>query len=213
MARPVGSNSEETKRQILIQAIRLFGQRGLKATTLKAIAAECGVTFATIHHYFGNKLSLFHAALEASYQELTGLQLALAEALIQTPGSLAEKVEHAVRRWLEFARAHPDATRFLLRATLYEPEAQERTSRSQAEYLDSVSAVLATIVGRPAQELRVPLQGLMFLLTRVAAMDATALNRVGGSVEDATPESAGQTAAALTDYVVRVAVHTLTEHS
>ncbi len=203
VARPTGADSERTKQQILCAAIRRFGQDGLKGATLKTIAADCGITFATIHHYFGGKADLFRAALDASYAELTGLQSTLSEALAQAEGSLADKVEYAARCALDYSRAHPDATRFLLRATLYEPEARERTAHSQAGYLDVVSRVLGPFLGRSAQELRVPLQGFMFLVTRIAVMSDEDLRLVGGDASE------GKTADALADYVAFIAVNTL----
>ena len=52
-----------TREAILASAGRLFAERGLRATTMRAIAADAGVNAATIHHFFGTKDDLFLAAL------------------------------------------------------------------------------------------------------------------------------------------------------
>lgn len=58
--RPGPGTSREA---ILASAGRLFAERGLRATTMRAIATDAGVTTATIHHFFGTKDELFLACL------------------------------------------------------------------------------------------------------------------------------------------------------
>lgn len=48
---------------VLGAARRLFAERGYRATTIRAIAAQAGVTPAMVHHFFGSKQQLFLAAV------------------------------------------------------------------------------------------------------------------------------------------------------
>lgn len=56
--------SPDTRAAILSAARGLFADRGVKGTTIRAVAAEAGVDPALVHHYFGGKDDLFLAALE-----------------------------------------------------------------------------------------------------------------------------------------------------
>jgi AcrR family transcriptional regulator len=53
-----------TRDDILAAARRLFGEKGYDATTVRAIAAEAGVSPAMIRHFFGTKEQVFVAVLE-----------------------------------------------------------------------------------------------------------------------------------------------------
>jgi AcrR family transcriptional regulator len=57
----------QTPDAILAAARRLFAERGVQATSLRAIAREAGVNPALVHHYFGTKDQLFVAALNLPF--------------------------------------------------------------------------------------------------------------------------------------------------
>lgn len=203
MARPPNADAELTRERILDAAIRRFGSEGLKGASLRKIGGDAGVSFATVHHYFGCKSKLYRRCLDASYEELGGLRATLGQTLAETEGGTEERIAALAKAGFRFAREHATRSRFLLRATLYEDEAGERTRASQQQFLDVTSEVLAPVLDRPASELRVPLQGLMFLLTRMAVMSDVELAIVAGADD---PE---RTHEALADYVATVAVATL----
>jgi AcrR family transcriptional regulator len=202
VARPKNADPEKTRERILSAAIRRFGERGLDGTTLRQIAADAGVTFATVHHYFGSKAALFDRCLAEGYAQLGDLEAALAANLgstSPTEGRIRALATDAFR----FALGQRDTTRFLLRATLYERQTQSRgrIEDAQRSYLDVASHAVSLMVGRPPEELRVPLQGLMFLLTRLAVTDERELEVIAGESNRARE--------ALERYVGDVAVATL----
>jgi AcrR family transcriptional regulator len=57
---------ESTREQIVERAMRLFGERGVDATSLREVAREAGVSPALIVHHFGGKDGLVAAADEAA---------------------------------------------------------------------------------------------------------------------------------------------------
>lgn len=57
----------QTPEAILGAARRLFAERGVQATSVRAIAREAGVNPALVHHYFGTKDQLFLAALNLPF--------------------------------------------------------------------------------------------------------------------------------------------------
>ncbi len=63
-----------TRSAILEAARACFAERGLVATTTRAIARRAGVTQPLVHHYFGSKDALFDAVLEASMHDYTDAQ-------------------------------------------------------------------------------------------------------------------------------------------
>jgi AcrR family transcriptional regulator len=56
----------QTKAAILDVARRHFAEMGYRAATLRGIARDAGVDPALIHHFFGQKINLFRAALDLS---------------------------------------------------------------------------------------------------------------------------------------------------
>lgn len=62
-----------TRDQLIRAAIRVIGSRGLRGSTLRAIAAEAGLTHGMIVHHFGTRDNLIRAALERAIAlSLTG---------------------------------------------------------------------------------------------------------------------------------------------
>lgn len=56
------SNSD-TKDKILVAAERLFAERGVAATSLRAVTQKAGVNLAAVHYHFGSKNALLQAVL------------------------------------------------------------------------------------------------------------------------------------------------------
>ena len=199
MARPRNADPERTRRLILEAAIRRFGERGLDGTSLRTIAGDAGVTFATVHHHFGCKADLFDRCLESGYEQLAGLRVELAGALAEVDGAAEDRIRALAGRAFRYAMTQRDVSRFLLRATLYELDGanRARVEEAQRRYLDVGSEVLGAALGKEPRSLRVPLQGLMFLLTRMAVMRGVERENVGASDDE------------LEAYVGEVAVATL----
>src|SRR5678815_6090761 len=69
--RPSARDDATVRESLLEAARRLFLARGFAAVSIREIAAEAGATAAMIHYYFGDKLGLYRAMLEAvSYTHL-----------------------------------------------------------------------------------------------------------------------------------------------
>ena len=68
--RPKGSSKEETLRQIVPVARRLFAEKGFAQTTFKDIGAALGLSHAALYTYFDNKKALYLATLAETQQFL-----------------------------------------------------------------------------------------------------------------------------------------------
>lgn len=60
---------ERTRERILATALRLFHERGWRDTTMRAIAAEAGVSLGNAYYYFASKGSLIQAIYAQSHDE------------------------------------------------------------------------------------------------------------------------------------------------
>jgi AcrR family transcriptional regulator len=192
MARPVGADGEATRQRILASALGLFGESGQSGVSVRRIAAAAGVTLATVHHYFGSKEALHAACVDSMYAELEGLERELRAALVTGgAGDTAALMERAIRAGFRFARAHRPAVRLLLRSVVAAGELDpERRDRVQLPFLEVASAALAGSTGRPAAELRLPIQSLVVLAARYGASSDRELCLLAGVSDLPTAERA-----------------------
>ncbi len=68
---------QETKKRILDAAERLFGERGIEATSLRAVIAEAGVNLAAVHYHFGSRQGLLREVIRREFDPLNRQRLEL----------------------------------------------------------------------------------------------------------------------------------------
>jgi AcrR family transcriptional regulator len=56
--------SERSRRQVLDAALQLFSHRGYRATTMRDIADEAGVSTGNVYHHFPDKETIFRTLLD-----------------------------------------------------------------------------------------------------------------------------------------------------
>jgi len=88
MARGRAASYDDQRGAILAAAARLFAQRGYPATSMNEVAQACGLSKATLYHYFRDKYALLvsiteeHVTrLEALVQQVAARRLAPADEL------------------------------------------------------------------------------------------------------------------------------------
>ena len=87
--RPSGDDGD-LRARLLDVATALYARAGIDATSLRAIAAEAGVTPAMLHYYFGDKARLTQALIdERLLPALAPMRAGLAQAGDE-PAALAE---------------------------------------------------------------------------------------------------------------------------
>ncbi len=183
MSRPVAADAAATRARILDSALTRFSSRGVDAVSIRDIAGGAGVSLAMVHHYFGSKEELFETCIGSVYDELLSLRGHLATALADgTPSSLSSLVTSAFL----FAREHRVAVRLMIRTTITQGSLPPRGLSLLLSFLEEVTRVLGTRLGVPPQDLRLPLQSLIFLIARYAVHDDSELARIAG-VPDGNP--------------------------
>jgi AcrR family transcriptional regulator len=166
MARPVGADAEQTKKNILEAASRLVAERGIEGTSIRDIAGACNVSLATVLHYYGSKDGLYEACIDAMYTELDQLRAALF-AGVRPGGSLEDLLADTVRAALKFVKQHRPAHRILLRTVLEQGGMRaDRRDRYLRPFLDDVTTLLAPVLGADPIRVRMTAQSLVHLIVR-----------------------------------------------
>ncbi|GHH70167.1 TetR family transcriptional regulator [Kitasatospora indigofera] len=108
-ALPKTGKSEQTRALILETAMRLFKERGYDKTTMRAIAAEAGVSVGNAYYYFASKEFL----IQGFYDQMTYQHAADARARMAGRKDFAERLEIALTSWLDCAAEyHEFASQF-----------------------------------------------------------------------------------------------------
>lgn len=135
MAEPRRRNSAQTRGLILQTARTHFAARGFDHATVRAIAADAGVSPNLITRYFGGKPGLFTAATEAD--------LHIVDVLPGPRAGLGRRIAaHVVGRWE--GRPGDDPLLMMMRASMSDPVAAARTAEF---YRRQASAPLAEHLG------------------------------------------------------------------
>jgi len=98
-----------TKEKIIAAAIAEFAENGLAGARMDRLARAAGVNKAMIYYYFGSKEALFREVLKTKLITLISLQ----KQVVQSSGSLQQKLELVVHGLIELYRQDPSSLRIL----------------------------------------------------------------------------------------------------
>jgi AcrR family transcriptional regulator len=113
---------EARRRELLAEAVRLFGRKGYQSTSLDAVAAAAGVRKQTLLYYFPTKDLLLEACVVETSQRVAA---ALSEALeAETSGS--RKAEAVIHTLFRLAEEWPEFPQFIREASRLGPAVIER---------------------------------------------------------------------------------------
>ncbi|WP_245878451.1 TetR/AcrR family transcriptional regulator [Streptosporangium subroseum] len=115
MAEPSpGSRGSDRTREVIVEtALRLFRERGYEATTMRAIAAEAGVSVGNAYYYFASK----EALIQAYYDRAQAEHEAACEGLLATERSFAARLGGVLREWVRVSEPyHEFAVKFFKHA-------------------------------------------------------------------------------------------------
>ncbi|MEV6106388.1 TetR family transcriptional regulator [Streptomyces sp. NPDC051940] len=96
---PARTKGEETRALILETAMRLFQERGYEKTTMRAIAAEAGVSVGNAYYYFDSKAAL----ITGFYDRMSHEHAADARARMEGVKDFNERLNIAVLSWVDCA--------------------------------------------------------------------------------------------------------------
>ncbi len=177
----MNADAQATQAKILATAYDLFADHGIDGASIRDIARGAGVSLAMVHHYFGSKQGLYDACVQAMLGEFRGLSTELEAILAGNAAAPAVLLAEAVRVGFRYARKHRTAVRLLQRSLVDTGENDARVrDENMLPFLDKVSALLASVTGRPAPLLRLPLQSSVFLIVRYAITSERELGHIVG---------------------------------
>lgn len=202
MARPPNADPEATKARILDAATQLFASQGRAGTGLREIAAEAGVSQSLVSHYFGGKDRLYRAVLRGVLERLRSLAAGFVGEVTEGAPDPRSVLERAVRVGFRFARANKSAV-LLLQRSLFETGALDADTRrrSVVPFLAQSSQIVSALTARSADALRLPIQSVVFLVTRYAIAGKADLAAVVGA---SARSSESEILAAIEQHLVEV---------
>jgi AcrR family transcriptional regulator len=137
---------DTTAVRLLEAAERLIAERGLDATSVRAICAEAGANVAAVHYHYGSKDALVDAVLERRMAELTERRLAMLRPVAaESRPSPRAVVDALVRPLADFARDSDGPGRAYVRflAAVHATDERDRIAVAFARQYDELAPVLA----------------------------------------------------------------------
>ncbi len=207
MARPTNADPAVTRRRLLDAATAEFARSGLKGTSLRAVAAEAGVTMPTIHYYFGNKAALYEAcrtdAVDKLSSELVPLVALMASVRDQVvagvPAEVPALVERLVRVGASAARQHRAALQLVWQPLVAGGSLDPAwTNAVFGPFLAQTTEALAGPLGRDRVSLRLQIQSVVALILRYGLSTPEHLAELAG-----LPDS-DEIVQVIEDHLVRV---------
>jgi AcrR family transcriptional regulator len=124
-----------TRDEIVAVSGRLFATHGIEGTTMRAIAAACGIKASSLYNHFASK--------DAIVAEVMSRSATLAEALFDEVRSPelepTERLEALMRATVSSFRAHPEASRMFFENPEYVASAPElHDVRASARAIDEL---------------------------------------------------------------------------
>lgn len=146
---------EQTRREILDAAVRLFAQHGWARTTLAAVAAEAGVAVETVYNGFRSKKALLRAAMDVAIVGDADPVPLIERDMYQR--LLAETPEHRLEGGAEMARTiysgpAPRVWSALIEAAAGDPEVARWCAELEESRRVTMQQWLELTYGRPFDE-------------------------------------------------------------
>ena len=92
-----GSKAARTRSAIIDAALRLFRERGYEATTMRAIAAEAGVSVGNAYYYFASKQHLIQAFYDRTQVE----HAEASRPVLERESDLSARMLGVIEAWLD----------------------------------------------------------------------------------------------------------------
>jgi AcrR family transcriptional regulator len=161
----VTSVVENTRELIVETALRLFKERGFEATTMRAIAAEAGVSVGNAYYYFASKEQL----IQAYYDRAQKRHEVACRELLAVEKSFACRLSGVLRAWVEVSQPYQE---FAVKFFKHAAEPSNPLSPFSAESTPARESAIALYrqvvdgsVNRMDDEVRAELPELLWLLS------------------------------------------------
>jgi AcrR family transcriptional regulator len=145
---------------ILARAAALFAKRGYTATSMNQVAEACGLSKATLYHYYEDKYALLLSIAESHVSHLEAIVVLVMAKKLPPQRQMRELIRSLVEEYADAQDAHRVLTEDV---KFLEPEDHERVLGKQREVVKG----FATVVGALRPDLKkaalaTPLTMLLF---------------------------------------------------
>jgi TetR/AcrR family transcriptional regulator, cholesterol catabolism regulator len=123
-----GDLRPEMRQKVLDAAARLFRDKGYAGTTMRDVAARCGIRAASLYYHFPSKDDILAEVFDYGVRRVAGAVRAAVEGLPQ-PASSYDKIRAAVHAHLESFFVHGDYTASNIRVFRQAPAEVQRKNR------------------------------------------------------------------------------------
>ena len=116
MPRGRAKSYDDQRELILERAATLFARRGYSATSMNEVAQACGLSKATLYHYYDDKYAILVSIAEGHVQRLHALVAEVAAERLAPEAHLRELINRIVLEYADAQHAHrvlTDDVRFL----------------------------------------------------------------------------------------------------
>jgi len=172
---PAASGRGAKREHILEAAIRVFARRGYHGARVSDIAAEAGIAYGLVYHYFKNKEEI----LRTIFEERWNAFLHVVEKVAEGPETAVQKL-HALAGLVLYAnRRRPDWVKVLVF------EIQRSSRFSEPEQIRAVGRLFQSVArvvraGQEAGELRADIDAQLATLAFIGALETMITSQVLG---------------------------------
>jgi AcrR family transcriptional regulator len=160
MARGRAKGYEDQREAILACAATLFAQRGYPGTSMNEVAQACGLSKATLYHYYKDKYALLVSITEGHVQRLHGLVAEVTAERLAPEAHLRELVRRIVEEYAGAQAAHRVLTEDV--RFLHEPDRERVLNKEREVVAGFARAVVALRPDLKRAKLAKPLTMLLF---------------------------------------------------
>lgn len=160
MARGRAAGYDDQREMILAQAGLLFARRGYPATSMNQVAEACGLSKATLYHYYKDKYTLLVNIAEAHVTRLAAIVEEVAARGLEPEARMRELILSLVREYATAQSAHRVLTEDV---KFLEPEDRQRVlDQERAVVRGFAQAVVALRPDLGSTVMGMPLTMLLF---------------------------------------------------
>ena len=138
------ARGDQTRQRIVDAALRLFAERGYTRTTMRAVAAEAGVSLGNAYYYFGSKDQL----VQGFYERMQAQHEAVLDQALAGSHGLGQRWERSELAFLDVAAPfHPFAGKFFAIAAEPTSPASPFSDESEPARRAAVDIVRRVVAG------------------------------------------------------------------
>ena len=160
MARGRSASYDDQREMILAQAAQLFARRGYSATSMNQVAEACGLSKATLYHYYRDKYSLLVSIADDHVSRLAALVEDEATLKLKGEARLRYLIKRIVEEYADAQNAHRVLTEDV--KFLTDEDRKRVLDKERLVVAGFARALAETQKGEASEQMSKPLTMLLF---------------------------------------------------